>query len=258
MKTLHPTRARWQDQIPRPDRVWVAIAAILIALAWLDPTQLSATAHFVVASVSKTFGFLLLSVGLTAYAKASGVDNLISRAFSGPPLLAVVAAALMGALSPFCSCGVIPVIVALLATGVPLAPVMAFWLASPLMDPGMFVMTAATLGTEFAVAKTMIAIGIGLAGGLGSHLLTRSGLVTEVLRPGIGTGGCAGNRIRNPKAIAWKFWVEPARTETAIASFRTNALFLAKWLLLAFALESLMLAYLPGDLIARVAGGTGL
>ena len=122
----------------RLDRVWVAIAIILLALTVIDAPQLARTLLFVAAAVGNTFGFLLLSVGLTAFAKASGADNLISRAFSGPPLLAVVLAALMGAVSPFCSCGVIPIIVALLAMGVPLAPVMAFWLASPLMDPSMF------------------------------------------------------------------------------------------------------------------------
>ncbi len=239
------------------DRVWLVIGLVLLALAALDRSQLPATLTFIGRASWNTFGFLLLSVGLTAYAKASGVDNLISRAFSGPPLLAVVSAALMGALSPFCSCGVIPIIVALLAMGVPLAPVMAFWLASPLMDPSMFVMTSATLGLEFAVAKTVIAIGIGLAGGLGAYVLTRQGWITDVLKEGVGNGGCAGSKIRSPKAVVWAFWKEPARVSTALASFKTNALFLVKWLLLAFALESLMVAYLPRDLIAQVAGGTG-
>ncbi len=49
----------------------------------------------------------------------------------------VVAAALFGALSPFGSCGVIPLIATRRAMGAPLAPVMAFWLASPVMDPSM-------------------------------------------------------------------------------------------------------------------------
>ncbi len=235
----------------------LAIAATLLCIAAIDWPQLLATLQFVSAAATKTFGFLLLSVGLTAYAKASGVDNLISRAFSGPPLVAVISAALMGALSPFCSCGVIPIIVALLAMGVPLAPVMAFWLASPLMDPSMFVMTSSVLGLEFAVAKTIVAVSIGLLGGLGAYLLTRSGVITDLLKDGIGNGGCAGSGIRNPKAVVWKFWLEPARVDAAIKSFKTNALFLGKWLLLAFVLESLMLAYLPNDLIARVAGGPG-
>ncbi len=261
MKTLNLTFNKWLHQPSSAwthiDKVLLTIVAILLGIAVLDWPQLSATLQFVTAAATKTFGFLLLSVGLTAYAKASGADNLISRAFSGPPLLAVMSAALMGALSPFCSCGVIPVIVALLAMGVPLAPVMAFWLASPLMDPSMFVMTSSVLGLEFAVAKTIVAISIGLLGGLGAYLLTRSGLITAVLKEGVGNGGCAGSRIRDPKAVVWKFWAESARVEAAIKSFKTNALFLGKWLLLAFVLESLMLAYLPNDLIAKVAGGTG-
>ena len=248
---------KWPGRLVQLDRVWAAIAIALLVIAALDLSQLPRTLQFVAAASGNTFGFLLLSVALTAWAKASGVDNLISRAFSGPPLLAVVSAALMGAVSPFCSCGVIPIIVALLAMRVPLAPVMAFWLASPLMDPSMFVMTSATLGLEFAIAKTVVAISIGLVGGLGAWLLTRAGLITEVLKPGVGNGGCAASRIRNPQAVVWKFWQEPARLESAVTSFKTNALFLAKWLVLAFVLESLMLAYLPHDLIARVAGGTG-
>ena len=38
---------------------------------------------------------------------------------------------------------------------------MAFWLASPLMDPAMFLITSGTLGWDFAVAKAMAAIAIG-------------------------------------------------------------------------------------------------
>ena len=261
MKSLSLIPATLLDRLTRIthlDRVWMAIAMILIGIALRDAPQLLQTLQFVAAAIGNTFAFLLLSVGLTAYAKASGADNLISRAFNGPPLVAVVLAALMGAVSPFCSCGVIPIIVALLAMGVPLAPVMAFWLASPLMDPSMFVMTSATLGIEFAIAKTVVAVSIGLLGGLGAWLLTRAGLITDVLKPGVGNGGCAGTRIRSPRAVVWKFWQEPARIESAVTSFKTNALFLAKWLLLAFVLESLMVAYLPHDLIARVAGGTGL
>ena len=258
---LHSTVRKWRHQAlnlwSQIDKVLLAVVTTFLGLALTDGQQLPASLLFVATAAGKTFGFLLLSVGLTAYAKASGVDNLISRAFSGQPLVAVLSAALTGALSPFCSCGVIPIIVALLAMGIPLAPVMAFWLASPLMDPSMFVMTSSVLGLEFAVAKTIVAISIGLLGGLGAFLLTRSGLITAVLKDGIGNGGCAGSRIRDPKAVVWKFWAEPARIEAAVKSFRTNALFLGKWLLLAFVLESLMLAYLPNDLIAKVAGGTG-
>ncbi|WP_333835385.1 permease, partial [Rubrimonas sp.] len=113
------------------DRVALAILAILAALALADPAQAPASLRFMAGALASVAPWLLLSVGIAAYAAASGADNLIARAFHGREAAMVATAATMGALSPFCSCGVIPLIAALLAMGVPLAPVMAFWLASP-------------------------------------------------------------------------------------------------------------------------------
>lgn len=239
----------------RFDAAWAAIILVTAALAVLVPQQAATSAAFVGKEVAGVLPFFALSIALAAYAKASGAENLISRAFMGGTGLMVVFASLMGALSPFCSCGVIPVIAALLALGIPLAPVMAFWLASPLMDPSMFFLTAGVLGLPFAVAKTLAAIGVGLVGGFGILALQAFGLLAgPALRDGAGNGGCAGSRIRNPKAVVWRYWEEPARREAFRNSAAQNAMFLGKWLLLAFLLESLMLAYVPGDLIARMAG----
>jgi hypothetical protein len=247
----------WQA-LKKVDHAWWVIAAIWLSLAVWNASQFQTTARFVGAAVLHTILFLLLSVALTAYAKASGADSLIARAFSGPPAVAIVCGALIGALSPFCSCGVVPVVLALLSMGVPVSAVMAFWLASPLMDPSMFVMTSATLGLEFSLAKTFAAVGVGLLGGWGTYLLSQSGWLGEPLREGVGNGGCSASRIRLAKPPVWKIWQEQARLATGWSSFKSNALMLSKWLLLAFTLESLMVAYLPADLVGRIAGGTGL
>jgi len=250
--------SRWTNRALTVDRAWLAVAAVFALLLALAPDQAARSAVFTAQSLWDVLPFLLLSVAIAAYAKASGADNLIARAFQGRAMPMVIFAALMGALSPFCSCGVVPIIAALLAMGVPLAPVMAFWLASPLMDPSMFVLTVATLGTEFAIAKTLAAIGIGLLGGFGTLALQRFGLLgLQALRDATGNGGCAGAKVRNPKEVIWKFWHEPARRAAFAGGARQNLLFLGKWLTLAFALESLMVAYMPGDLIASVIGGRG-
>lgn len=243
----------------RFDPAWLAIAVIFAALAAAAPRQATVSAAFTAQAVWGVLPFFLLSIALTAYAKASGAENMIARAFTGRVEAMIVFASLMGALSPFCSCGVIPIIAALLAMGVPLAPVMAFWLASPLMDPSMFFLTVGVLGFPFAIAKTAAAISVGLFGGFGVLLLERTGILAgSALREGIGDGGCAGAKIRNPKIVIWRIWQESARREAFRASAAQNALFLGKWLLLAFLLESLMAAYIPNDLIARMAGDGGV
>lgn len=241
----------------RIDPVVVAVLAALAALSVLAPAQAAESVRFTVADLLDVAPFLAMSIAVAAYAKASGADALIARAFTGNLPTMIVAAALMGALSPFCSCGVIPLIAALLAMGVPLAPVMAFWLASPLMDPSMFLLTAGTLGMGFAVFKTGAAIGIGLLGGFGTMALGRTGLFADPLRPGVGNGGCGGSTVRTRKEVAWKFWNEPVRRERFAKNAWDNTLFLGKWLTVAFFLESLMLAYVPAELVSSAIGGDG-
>ena len=159
-----PTTRLWSLTIWRKHKVWLASGVLLTAVSLVSPQQGLDSVTFLAASLRQTGPFLLLAVIVTAWAMATGADNLIARAFVGSPLLMVLLAALAGGLSPFCSCGVIPLIAALLAMGVPLSAVMAFWLASPVMDPTMF-LTSGVLGVEFAVAKTLAAIGLGLTGG---------------------------------------------------------------------------------------------
>jgi uncharacterized membrane protein YraQ (UPF0718 family) len=246
-------RHLWQDQ-----RVWLASIAILGVLLVFDPEQAIGSGLFAGAALLHTAPFLVLSVAIAAWSGATGADNLIARAFTGAPLLMIALGALAGGISPFCSCGVIPLIAALLAMGVPLSAVMAFWLASPIMDPSMFVLTAGVLDLEFAVAKTLAAIGLGVVGGLVVHLLMRGGAFANPLRDGIGNGGCGGAKIRAPKPVVWRFWAEPERRAKFASTALSTILFLAKWLTLAFILESLMLAWVPAETVTATLGGEGL
>jgi uncharacterized membrane protein YraQ (UPF0718 family) len=240
------------------EQVWLVSAAILLALLILSPAQGAESAAFVGRNLVEVAPFLVLSIGLAAYAGATGADALIARAFTGSPAVMILLAAIAGGLSPFCSCGVIPLIAALLAMGVPLSAVMAFWLASPVMDPSMFVLTAGVLGTEFAVAKTLAAIGLGLFGGFAVHALAGAGGLADPLREGVGNGGCGGAKVRTRKEVAWRFWDDSARVTKFWREGAKTTLFLAKWLTLAFLIESLMLAYVPVELVTQALGGTGL
>lgn len=239
-------------------RIWLVALAILAAVAAIDPAQGAESAVFAAANLADTAPYLLLSIGLAAYAGATGADGLIARAFTGSPALMILLAALAGGLSPFCSCGVIPLIAALLAMGVPLSAVMAFWLASPVMDPSMFVLTAGLVGTEFAAAKTLAAIGLGVFGGLVTLVIARAGGLSDPLREGVGDGGCGGSMVRTRREVVWSFWREEARREKFRREAVRTTLFLAKWLTLAFLIESLMVAYVPADLVVSAVGGSGM
>jgi len=235
---------------------WPLLIVVLLIQALYDPSVVPDRLSSIGASFAHTAPFLLLAICFAAYGKVSGADSLIARAFVGREAQMVLVAALFGALSPFCSCGVIPIIAALLAMGMPLSAVMAFWLASPLMDPTMFALTSGVIGWEFAVAKTIGAATIGAAGGYATMALRRTGMLAKPLREGIGDGGCGASGVRNPNPrIEWKFWHNAERRQKFSANFWSNLSFLGQWLALAFALEAVMLAYLPAEDVAEVLGG---
>lgn len=239
-------------------RIWLASGLVLGLLSIFNLPQAIESASFAANALLRTAPYLVLSIAIAAWAGATGADNLIARAFTGAPLLMVVFGALAGGLSPFCSCGVIPLIAALLAMGVPLSAVMAFWLASPIMDPSMFVLTAGMLGFDFAIAKTLAAIGLGMFGGIVVHMMAGRSVLSDPLREGVGNGGCGGSKVRTPQPVVWRFWSEDQRRVKFVKTAWTTTLFLAKWLLLAFLLESLMLAWIPAETVTAALGGSGL
>lgn len=244
--------------LKRQDRVVLAIIAVFAAIAYFLPEQLGESAYFTGENLLLITPFLVLSVALAAWVKATGLDGQIVRVFSGHVVATISAAALFGALSPFCSCGVVPLIAGLLAAGVPLAPVMAFWIASPIMDPQMFLITAAVLGLPFAVVKTVAAVVMGLGAGFAIHALGGSSVLSSPLRPGVGASSCSTPKCGGPRQdpdIIWRFWGDAERRSLFGREARGTGWFLVRWLTLAFVLESLMVAYVPADLVGSWLGG---
>lgn len=248
------------DTSPRRRRpsAWAFTCAVVVAVAVFDVAQLGPTLVFAAKALAGTAPFILFAVLAVAYLKASGAETLLARAFEGNPVRMIVMAALLGGLSPFCSCEVIPFIAALLAVGAPLGAVMAFWLASPLMDPAMFAITSGTLGWEFALAKSLAAVGLGMFGGFSVLLAAQTPLFADPLRERPAVGGCCGVQKPFSGAPVWQFWHQSPRREVFKDTALENALFLTKWLTLAYVIEALMLTYVPAEWIAGVLGGSGV
>lgn len=243
-----PWPALWR----RLDKPLLAIGLIVLAIALALPQQLAASLVFTGESLLGIAPWLALSVAIAAYARASKADALIAGVFVGSPTRMIVVGSIFGALSPFCSCGVVPVIAGLLGAGVPLAGVMAFWMSSPLMDPEMFGIIAASVGLEFAIVKTLAAVALGVFGGIVTHLLVSRGLITQALRTAAPSGCCA------PRAAAarpnWNVFADSTARGAFASGAVSNGWFLLRWMVIAFLLESLMVAYLPAEKVVTLLG----
>lgn len=133
--------------------------------------------NYVVDSFIHIWPYLLVTIPIAVAVNMSGASKYISRAFSARPMVSIILATVVGAFSPFCSCGVIPVVAALLIGGVPLAPVMSFWLASPSMDPEIFFLSASMLGWELAIWRLMATLILSLGGGFLTHFVMENGWI---------------------------------------------------------------------------------
>lgn len=154
--------------------------------------QILRIAEFIIRSFIHIWPYILVTIPLAVLINLSGASKYISRVFGKNPVLSVFLATLVGAFSPFCSCGVIPVISSLLISGVPLAPVMSFWIASPSMDPEIFFLSTAAIGWKLAVWRLASTFVISLLSGYITHIATVKGyLSSDVLR----TQGSAKSRI---------------------------------------------------------------
>ncbi|MEL7525279.1 MAG: permease [Pseudomonadota bacterium] len=245
MNVQQTTLARSRSRVWRP----AALAALIIfpVLVWPDFVIDGLT--FSLQGLITVSPLVVPGILLTAWIMSSGADRIISRAFEGRMLRAIVAASMIGAITPVCGVTILPLMVGLLAAGVPLAPVMAFWLSSPVTDPAMLATTAATLGFAFALGKTVAAFGLGLFGGAVTAILNRHHDVGDVLRTGglasdLAAGSCCGASSFEPRV-----WREPARRVAFFRQGRATTRLILICLIPAFFAEYALNAVLtPGSL----------
>ena len=241
----------------RRDKVAAVFFALLVFLALQRPEALLPVLLEVAASLLSTAPYIAFAVLFISYAAASGLENIIAAALKRRPVPAIFLAALAGGLAPLCSCEVIPLVAALLSAGAPLAPVMAFWLSSPLLDPASAAITLSRLGPVFLAAQAATAVGLGLFGGFALLALARTGFLANPLRasaaPACADSGCAPAR----RPLLLRFWQEAPRRAVFTGGLGANAVFLVRWLALAYLLAALMRLYVPAEVMARFLGGEG-
>ena len=181
--------------------------------------------EFIVDSFIHIWPLLVITIPIAVFVKLSGASNYISKVLSKKPIVSIFLATVVGAFSPFCSCGVIPVIASLLIGGVPLGPVMSFWIASPSMDPEIFFLSTATIGWKLSVWRLVSTFIISLLSGYITHILLNKGWLGEnILRKNISTSTKSPFKITFSKAKEWlnAFLVKTQVQKRVQAQLMTN------------------------------------
>jgi uncharacterized membrane protein YraQ (UPF0718 family) len=153
-----------------------------------------------------------------------------------------VLAALLGVVTPFCSCSAVPLFIGFVEAGIPLGVTFSFLIASPMVNEVALVLLWGMFGWEIALIYLVAGLTVAIVAGIVIGKLGLEDQVEEyVYQIKVGDTEAAkmvwSDRIDYAKAyvkeIVGKVW---------------------PWVVVAIAIGAVMHGYLPDDFLARVAG----
>lgn len=121
---------------------------------------------------------IIISAGLKLYVDQDAVGRYLRRNSKNSVLVSTAVAVA----TPFCSCGTTAVVLGMIASTVPWAPIVAFMVASPLTSPQELFYSAGLFGWPFATAFFVASVLLGLVGGAVAILAESRGLLKNQAR----------------------------------------------------------------------------
>jgi len=168
-------------------------------------------------------------------------DEKIRRWLSHKGWLGNFLGAMMGAITPFCSCSTIPMTVGLLRANVPFGATMSFVLASPLLNPIILGMFFTLLGWKVCVVYGAVTFIIAMVSGAILELL---GLAKYVKNVRISGGHQEREKLptfaKKLKRAFMGAWVDFSR----VLLYLVAGVFIG----------ALIYGYVPNDFVVRIAG----
>ena len=155
-------------------------------------------------------------------------------------------AALLGAVTPFCSCSAVPLFIGFLSAGVPLGITLTFLIAAPMIDQIAVVMLAAMFGWKIAALYFAFGIAVAIISGL---ILTRMNLERHledwVRNIQQGKVAASGGEFRP----SW-----PERFDAAWASVKEIVGRVWPYVMVGIAIGAGIHGYVPAEFMAQIMG----
>lgn len=198
--------------------------------------------YFLTIMAELTVLFIIISA-IIALALMYIPEEKLKRWMSGKGLWGNIIAVLFGAVTPFCACSTVPMTLGLLQTGVSFGTVMSFVIASPLMDPLVFVLLGTFMGWKAAIGFLILTSIFSVAFGV---ILEKLGWADQVKKVRI-KGDIHEENVEMPKGFGHRV---KASFIKAWRDFKAVFIFMV----IGVAIGAAIYGYLPADLLVKVAG----
>lgn len=166
MQVINSTALFIQDQIL--GMKWLnELAGTLLGLFGVDiSTRLGGSAQFFIYDIIKIFILLASLIFMISYVQSffppERTKKILGR-FKG--VTANTMGALLGTVTPFCSCSSIPLFIGFTNAGLPVGVTFSFLISSPLVDLGAFILLSSIFGFKIAAAYVVVGIVLAVIGG---------------------------------------------------------------------------------------------
>lgn len=156
----------FQEQILGMKWLNELIGEVLVSLGIDISSRLGGSLQFWFYDVIKIFallGALIYAISLIeSYFPPEKCKKILGR-FNG--VVANTIAALLGTVTPFCSCSSIPIFIGFTRAGLPLGVTFSFLISSPLVDLGSLVLLTSIFGAEIALLYVVLGLVVAVIGG---------------------------------------------------------------------------------------------
>lgn len=166
------------DQLLRME--WLSdLVTYLLKVTGVDAaTPLGGSVHFFVYDVIKIFILLSVLIFAISWVQSYFPPERTRRILGGHSGIgANIIGALLGTITPFCSCSSIPLFIGFTAAGLPLGVTFSFLISSPLVDLASMILIASIF--SWPIALTYIGVGLVLAVA-GGTLIGKAGMQNQV------------------------------------------------------------------------------
>ena len=161
------------------------VGAALSGLSLDINTKIGGSIHFFIYDIIKIMvllGTLIFIISyIQSYFPPERTKKILGR-FHG--LSANILAALLGTVTPFCSCSSIPLFIGFTTAGLPLGVTFSFLISSPMVDLGSLVLLMSVFGLKTAVVYVVSGLVIAVAGGTMIEAMHLDDQVEEFIRKG--------------------------------------------------------------------------
>lgn len=165
---------RWLNQL---------VGNLLQAIGIDLESRMGASVQFFIYDIIKIFILLSVLIFSISYIQSffppERTKKILGR-FHG--IGANTLAALLGTVTPFCSCSSIPLFIGFTSTGLPLGVTFSFLISSPLVDLGSLVMLTGSFGSKVALAYVLVGLVLAVLGGTLIERLHLENDVEEFIR----------------------------------------------------------------------------